>query len=255
MMESVTATSARVDDTAAIEILLVDDQLILCAGLRKLIHGEPGFTVVASASDPYEAVQLVEACRPDIVIVRLTGGALVRLLRMLQELTAAGNPARIIVLAKALEKTEIFQLLQIGASGILLEQTSPQLLFDSVRSVMGGYCWLGREQLDDLAEGLRRLNPTNGNRFGLTPRELEITESVRGGDSNRVIARKHRITLDTVKHHLTNIYRKVGVGTRLQLAVVAINHNLLEGVGHNSCIGDAGRGADGIRHSLRAEAQ
>jgi DNA-binding NarL/FixJ family response regulator len=232
MMELLSATTTeRVDDTPTIEILLVDRQLILCEGLRKQLHGEPGFNVVASACDPDEAVRLVEAHKPDIVIVRLTGRALVRLLQMLQALTAAGNPTRTIVLATALEKTDIFQLLQIGVSGILLEQASPQLLFDSVRSVAGGYCWLGREQLDDLVEGLRRLNPTNRNRFGLTPRELEITESVRSGNSNRMIARKLGITLNTVKHHLTNIFRKVGAGTRVQLAVIAINRNLCQGRG------------------------
>ena len=90
-MEPVTATSERVDDTPAIEILLVDEQLILCEGLRKLIEAEPGFTVVGATCDPDEAVRLVEDCRPDIVIVSLTGRPLVRLLQMLQELTTAGS--------------------------------------------------------------------------------------------------------------------------------------------------------------------
>jgi two-component system nitrate/nitrite response regulator NarL len=231
MMEPLTAMreSARVNDTPTIEILLVDEQLILCEGLRTLIEGEPGFSVVASACDPHEAGRLVETHKPDIVIVSLTGRPLVRMLQTLQELTGAGNAARTIVLTTALEKTHILQLPQIGVSGVLLRETSPQVLFASIRSVGGGSCWLGRERLDDLAEGLRHLNAANKSRFRLTPRELEIIESVRRGDTNRKIARQLCITQDTVKHHLTNIFTKVGVRTRLQLAVFAIDHKLSQG--------------------------
>jgi len=195
-----------------------------------LFEGEPGFTVVASTSDPDHAVRLVEAHQPDIAIVSLTGRPLVRLLQMLQDLTAAGNPLRTIVLTTALEKTHVFQVPQSSVSGILLEQTSPQVLFESVRSVMDGYCWLGRERLHDLAEALRPLNPVSSNLCGLTRRELEIAESVRRGETNRTIARRLCITHYTVKHHLTNIFTKVGVSTRLQLAVFAIDHDLSKGL-------------------------
>jgi len=244
MMEPSTVTSERVDDTPAIEILLVDEQLILCEGLRKLIEAEPGFTVVGATCDPDEAVRLVEDCRPDIVIVSLTGRPLVRLLQMLQELTTAGHPARTIVLTTALEKTSIFQSPHVDVSGILFERTSPQVLFDSVRSVMDGHCWLGRERLDDLAEGLRDLNPPSSNRFGLTEREFEVLEGVRRGDTNRTIARRLCITHDTVKHHLTNIFTKIGVCTRLQLAVFAIDHKLPQALK----VGDHTRTSDRNRH-------
>ena len=243
-MEPVTATSERVDDTPTIEILLVDEQLILCEGLRKLIEGEPGFNVVGSTGDPEEAVRLVEDRKPDVVIVSLTGRPLVRMLQMLQELTAAGHPARTIVLTAAPEKTPIFQSPHIDVSGILFERTSPQVLFDCVRSVVGGYYWLGRERLGDLAEGLRHLNQANENRFGLTSRELEILEGVRRGDTNRTIARQLCITHDTVKRHLTNIFTKVGVCTRLQLAVFAIDHKL----SRDLTMEDHTRTSDGSRH-------
>ena len=132
----------------------------------------------------------------------------------------------------------------VDVSGILFERTSPQVLFDSVRSVMGGSCWLGRERLDDLAEGLRDLNPPSSNRFGLTERELEILEGVRRGDTNRTIARRLCITHDTVKHHLTNIFTKIGVCTRLQLAVFAIDHKLPQALK----VGDHTRTSDRSRH-------
>src|SRR5467141_4537388 len=108
---------------------------------------------------------------------------------------------------------------------------------------MGGSCWLGRERLDDLAEGLRDLNPPSSNRFGLTEREFEVLEGVRRGDTNRTIARRLCITHDTVKHHLTNIFTKIGVCTRLQLAVFAIDQNLAEGLR----VGDYPPATDGSR--------
>jgi len=147
-------------------------------------------------------------------------------------------------LTTALEKAHMLKSPPIGLSGILLEQTSPQVLFESVRSVVGGYCFRGHERLHDLAEGLRPLNPANRNRFGLTPRELEIAESVRRGDTNRTIARRLGITHDTVKHHVTNIFTKVGVSTRLQLAVFAIDHDLSQ----DARVGDHTRTVDGSPH-------
>jgi two-component system, NarL family, nitrate/nitrite response regulator NarL len=80
--------------------------------------------------------------------------------------------------------------------------------------------------LSDMAEAVVRPAPLDRTRFRLTPRELEIVDAVRRGDTNKTIARQLSITENTVKHHLTTIFGKVGVFTRLQLAVFAINHKL-----------------------------
>jgi DNA-binding NarL/FixJ family response regulator len=214
-----------VPDSPTVRILLVDEHLILREGLRKLLEGEPGFSVVGDAAGPDEALRAVEDHNPDIVIVGLVDRPLVRLMQMLQD--RRENPrVRTIVLAAAIERRHIVQALQLGVSGMLLKDTSAQLMFESVRCHVAGHCWIGREKLTDMAEAVVRPAPVDKARFRLTPRELQIVDAVRRGDTNKSIARQLSITENTVKHHLTTIFGKVGVFTRLQLAVFAINHKL-----------------------------
>ena len=110
---------------------------------------------------------------------------------------------------------------------ILLKKMSTEVLYASVHSVAAGHCWFGLERVDVLSEQLGSLNPVQSNQFGLTRRELEIIEAVRRGHTNKTIAGQLSIAQDTIKHHLTNIYNKIGVFTRLQLAVFAIDHQLV----------------------------
>jgi len=218
--------SVGAHDTPTVRILLVDEHLIFREGLRKLLEGEPGFIVVGDASGPDDARRAVEEHKPQIVIVSLTGRPLVRLLQSLHDLRAGHHRARTIVLTKAIGRKHIVQAMQLGVSGMLVKDTSSQLMFESVRSVVAGHCWIGREPLTDMGDALLRPAPTDKTRFRLTSRELEIIDAVRRGDSNKDIARQLSITENTVKHHLTTIFCKVGVFSRLQLAVFAINHKL-----------------------------
>jgi DNA-binding NarL/FixJ family response regulator len=225
-METTSVSDDRVHSRVTIDILLVDEQRIFREGLRKLFEGEPGFAVVGDAADPDEAVRAIEHLEPDIVIVSLSGRLLARM-QTLRELRLGGNHVRTIMLTTSMDKTHVVQAQQHGVSGILLKETSPQVLYESVRSVAAGYCWLGWERQTDLIEGLRHLSSANENPFGLTLRELEIADAVRRGDTNRTIGRDLSITADTVKHHLTRIFAKIGVCNRLQLAMFAQNHALL----------------------------
>jgi two-component system nitrate/nitrite response regulator NarL len=212
-------------DHPTVQILLVDEHLIVREGLRKLLEEEPGFTVVGDASGPDDALRAIEAHKPDIMLAGLAGRALVRLMQRLQYLKADNCRVRTVVLTTAIERRHIVQAVQLGVSGLLLKDTSAQVMFDGVRSVVAGRCWLEREQLSDMAGALVRPAP-NEMRLWLTPREMEIVDAVRRGDTNKTIARQLSITENTVKHHLTNIFGKVGVLTRLQLAVFAINQKL-----------------------------
>jgi DNA-binding NarL/FixJ family response regulator len=133
---------------------------------------------------------------------------------------------------------------------VVLKETSTELLLKSIRTVVSGQFWVGREAVTDLVKVLRDLVPAAGEEsrrkaFGLTPRELEIVSAIVLGYTNKDIARKYSISEDTVKHHLTNIFDKVGVSNRLELALFAIEHRL---VGTSSLLKLAG-----ARH-LRATA-
>jgi two-component system nitrate/nitrite response regulator NarL len=152
-------------------------------------------------------------------------------LEALAELAQAHAPVRTIVLTAAIERAQIVEALQLGARGIVLKESATQLLLKSIHSVMAGEYWVGRESVSDLVSTLRELmapaaEEARKKTFGLTPRELEVISTIVAGYTNKDIAQKFSISEQTVKHHLTNIFDKLGVSNRLELALFAVNHHL-----------------------------
>jgi DNA-binding NarL/FixJ family response regulator len=218
--------------TAETTILLVDEHLLFREALKKLLEEAPGFAVVAHVADPHDAARAAVDLQPDVILTGLAGRPLMLMMRMLQELTAAANPVRTLVLTTATEPAQMVRALQLGASGILSRASSSQLLFTSIRCVRQGQYWVGDQPVADLSETLRRLNSASdgadtGSRFGLTRREQEILAAVGRGESNKTIAERFSIAEDTVKHHLTHVFDKTGVSSRLELAIFAMHQGLV----------------------------
>jgi DNA-binding NarL/FixJ family response regulator len=154
-------------------------------------------------------------------------------LEALREMSSGpvNNSVRVILLTAAAEKKQIVEALQLGARGVVLKDSATQLLLKSIHTVMAGEYWVGRESVSNLVQYLRNLAQSSGEeakqkKFGLTPRELEIVSAVVAGYSNKEIAEYFKISEDTVKHHLSNIFDKLGVSTRLELALFAVNQAL-----------------------------
>jgi DNA-binding NarL/FixJ family response regulator len=216
-----------------VRIVIADDHPIFRDGLRRLLEAEPDLKVMGEASDGAEAVKLARQLKPDILLLDLAMPKHPGLeaLRDLSSGGAGSTPVRVILLTAAAEKSQIVEALQLGARGVVLKDSATQLLLKAIHTVMSGEYWVGRESVSNLVQYLRTLVQSSSDearqkKFGLTPRELEIVAAVVAGYSNKEIAEYFKISEDTVKHHLSNIFDKLGVSTRLELALFAVNQSL-----------------------------
>jgi two-component system nitrate/nitrite response regulator NarL len=199
-------------------------------GLRKLLESEPGFDVIGEAGDGASALALVRQLNPDFLLLDLAMPNMSGL-DTLRELAAMGFNGHIVLLAAAIEKVQMLEALRLGARGVVLKESATALLFKCIRAVMVGEFWVGRESVADLVLYLRQVpsTPRVAPRatFKLTPRELQIISAVVAGSPNKQIAEQLSISADTVKHHLTSIFDKLGMSNRLELALFAIHHGLV----------------------------
>ncbi len=215
---------------ARIRILIADDHPIFRDGLRKLLEAEPGLEVVGEASDGEETVKFTRQLKPDVVLLdlampRFSGQEALKGLSSLPSV-------RTIVLAAVVDREQIVDVFQQGARGVVLKESATQILIKSIHSVMAGQYWVGRESVASIVQALRDVAPSptgevKRKSFGLTPRELEIVAAIVAGCTNKDIAEKFVLSEQTVKHHLTNIFDKLGVSNRLELALFATHHRMV----------------------------
>jgi two-component system, NarL family, nitrate/nitrite response regulator NarL len=210
-------------------VLLADDDPIVCEVVRAQLSASREFQVVGEAHDGKRAIEQVEKLHPDVLLLDLLMPNLPGI-EALKELSARHATAHTIVFSASVGPEQIVQALQLGARGILSKKNIAQLE-PAMRSVLNGNYWVeGREEGDigkilaDLSASMRTgAQPRN---YGLTQREIEVIGLVTEGCSNREIASRLNITEDTVKRHLTNVFDKIGMSTRLELALFALKNNL-----------------------------
>jgi len=210
-------------------VLLADDDPIVREVVKARLSEIPGFQVIGEAGDGKSAVEQVEKLHPDVLLLDLLMPNLPGI-EALQELASRHAKAKTIVFSASVGPQQIVQALQLGARGILSKKSLPQLE-PAIRAVLNGNYWIeGREEtkinklLADLCATMGAdAQPRN---YGLTQREVEVIALVTEGCSNREVASRLNITEDTVKRHLTNIFDKVGMSTRLELALFALKNNL-----------------------------
>jgi DNA-binding NarL/FixJ family response regulator len=207
-----------------LRIAIADDHQIFRDGLRKLLESERGFEVVAEAADGIDAIRLAREVRPEVLLLDVTmprmGG--------LETLSApAVQATRVILLTAAIDPADLLRAVQLGARGVVLKESATRQLIEGIHRVMEGKFLIGSEVADDLAQALRQAGTQKDKPYGLTPRELEIVEAITAGDSNRDIADRLDISLQTVKHHLTSVFDKTGTSTRLELALFAIRQGVV----------------------------
>ncbi len=213
-----------------IRIVIADDHPLVREGLRRLFETQSGLAVVGEAADGIEALRQAQNLRPDVLLLdvampRMNG------LEVLAALGDAAPDVRIVLLTAAIEREETVRALRLGARGVVLKESATEQLYQCIRAVMTGDYWVGHERMGDLLRTLlqterapsRKPSPAST----LTPRERQVIAAILDGASNKDIGRAFGLSEQTVKNHLSNIFDKLGVSNRLELALYAVHHRVL----------------------------
>ena len=210
-------------------IVVADDHPIFRDGLHRLLDADPSLHVVGLAADGREALEAVRLHKPDVLLLDLAmpGQTGMDVLRSLADVVHA---PKIIMLTAAIDELQTTEAVRLGAQGVVLKEAATSVLLKAIHTVVAGQYWIGRGAVASVIDALRQAavsREPKPDRFGLTPRQLEIVAAIASGAGNREIARQLGITEDTVKQHLTAIYDKCGVSSRVELAVFAVHHRIV----------------------------
>jgi DNA-binding NarL/FixJ family response regulator len=209
----------------SIRVLLADDHAVVRQGTRELLEREEGIDVVAEASDGKEAVQLTIRERPDVVVMdfampKLNG------IEATRQIKAVAPGIAILVLTAYDSDQYIFAFLEAGAAGYLLKDVQVDELVQAIQAVHAGESMLhpaiARKVINRFGQPEQDAKTVTIALDQLTEREIEVLRLAAKGMSNREIAQRLVISDRTVQTHLTNIFNKMGVGSRTEAVVHAL---------------------------------
>ncbi len=209
-----------------IRIAIADDHPFILDGLEQLFRGEPDCEIVARCTNGEEALRAVETLHPDVLVldVRMPQMDGIELLRKLH---TRQFPTKVVLLTASLDDARLLEAFRLGASGLVLKESAPRLLAQSVRQVaQGQQSWNGNAIAGALRLVLQREQAFAAASSTLTPREVEVTRMVAAGLRNKEIASRLDISEGTVKFHLHSIYEKLQIEGRYALMTYAREHGL-----------------------------
>jgi DNA-binding NarL/FixJ family response regulator len=227
-LEHATGFATQMDRT--IRIVVADDHPVVRIGVRNMLGEGCGFEVIGEAADGDEAITQTLELQPDILLLdvlmpRVPG------FEAMRAIMGGSSNAKILLLSTTVSTQQIIEALHIGARGIVLKEALASHLQTAIRTVFAGDYWIGGKRVVNLVSALHELMQQAATpprkTYGLTPRELEVVGCIVEGCSNRDIAKQFTLSEETVKRHLSNIFDKTGVSTRLELALFAIAHQLV----------------------------
>ncbi|MGC5698997.1 two-component system response regulator NarL [Pseudomonas sp. NFXW11] len=202
-------------------ILLVDDHPMMRRGIRQMLELEEDFAIVGEANHGAEALELVQSLQPELILLdnnmpQMNG------IETLRHLRASGFAGKVLLFTVSDAEDDIRDALRLDADGYLLKDMEPELLIQYLRDALGGALVISPGLTRVMAQALR--SPPRQNEVELTERERQVLRSIAGGYSNKVIGHKLGITEGTVKVHVKNLLHKLGLRSRVEAAVWAMEH-------------------------------
>lgn len=207
-----------------IKVLIADDHTVVRKGIRALLETEPGITVVGEAADGEDAIHRALALKPDVILMDLVMPKLDGV-QAIKELREVLPEIKVLVLTSFAEDRRIVAAIEAGALGYLLKDSSPEDLARAIREVHRGESSLHPKVAQQLVKKLQR-PAEEPEREELTARERKVLALIARGLSNREIARELSISEPTVRTHVSNILRKLGLKSRTQAALYALKEGL-----------------------------
>ena len=217
--------------TEPIKILIIDDHVILRAGLRILIESQPGFVISGEAGNRAEALASAAREPPDIILLDLDMAGESGL-DFLPELFAIVSQSHVLVLTGVRDPEQHRQALQLGASGIILKDKARDVLIRAIEMVHNGEIWLDGSILESISsrtpqpDNAEKPDPEAAKVASLTRREREVIELLGLGLTNKQIAERLFISQATVRHHVESLYQKLSSTSRLELILYAYRQGL-----------------------------
>jgi two-component system, NarL family, nitrate/nitrite response regulator NarL len=226
--------------TQPIRVLIADGQPIVLEGLRCVLSQYPGIQLIGEAADGIEVMEKAIHLEPDIILLdfklpRVDG------LAILRGIQARAPRTKVLMFASSESKDDFVEAMKLGCSGILLKEAPTSLIEKSIQRVQAGEIWLDSNTTAavirhfaspkdfpaaHIPSGSGGSNKSSRERAQLSQREREIIILIAQGYKNKEIAEKMFITEQTVKNHLHNVFDKLGVSDRLELALYAIHNSL-----------------------------
>ncbi|MDY7565199.1 two-component system response regulator NarL [Pseudomonas sp. RTC3] len=202
-------------------ILLVDDHPMMRHGIRQMLELEDDFEIVGEAGNGEEALALIEPLQPDLILLdnnmpQMNG------IETLRRLRATHYTGKVLLFTVSDAEDDIRDALRLDADGYLLKDMEPELLIQYIRDALNGALVISPGLTRVMAQALR--SPPRQTVVELTERERQVLKTIASGFSNKVIGHKLGITEGTVKVHVKNLLHKLGLRSRVEAAVWAMEH-------------------------------
>lgn len=211
-----------------LRVLIADDQALVRSGFRLIVEGRPDLEVVGEAEDGSRAVELVLELQPDVALLDIRMPNMDGI-EATERIVASGSSTRILVLTTFDLDEYVYGAIRAGASGFLLKDVRPAELVDAIRVIASGNALLGPSATARLLERFAASEaplPSPSLIRSLTEREVETLALIANGLSNAEIAAALVVSETTVKTHVSNLLRKLGVRDRVQAVIVAFDAGL-----------------------------